>query len=300
MSAGIYKYTNKINGKVYIGQSLNIEKRYEQHLYFANNINKLLAKGQKPIAIDEAINKYGIDNFSFEIIERIPAEKTDILDDREIYWIDYYNSYEDGYNNTIGGKSVRGENHPRAILTEKEVWDIREQYKNGVIRRKVFKPYIEKGITERSLLKVWNNETWCNVHQDVYTTETKMLHKNQLGHSEDQIGLNSLDRSIKQNEIDLWIKDYQNGMTINAIAKKYNRDNGTVEKYINNPNAISKVKYSGRVVKNIETGQIFKSINKAAKWAGCGATTLTRHLVRDKIAGKVPGTLQPAHWEELQ
>ena len=57
---------------------------------------------------------------------------------------------------------------------------------------------------------------------------------------------------------------------------------------------------SGRVVKNIETGQIFKSINKAAKWAGCGATTLTRHLVRDKIAGKVPGTLQPAHWEELQ
>lgn len=127
-----------------------------------------------------------------------------------------------------------------------------------------------------------------------------MLHKNQLGHSEDQIGLNSLDRSIKQNEIDLWIKDYQNGMTINAIAKKYNRDNGTVEKYINNPNAISEVKYSGRVVKNIETGQIFKSINKAAKWAGCGATTLTRHLVRDKIAGKVPGTLQPAHWEELQ
>ena len=68
MSAGIYKYTNKINGKVYVGQSINIEKRYEQHLYFANNISKLLAKGQKPLAIDKAINKYGIANFSFEII----------------------------------------------------------------------------------------------------------------------------------------------------------------------------------------------------------------------------------------
>ena len=52
-------------------------------------------------------------------------------------------------------------------------------------------------------------------------------------------------------------------------------------------------------MKNLNTGKIFKSINSAAKWAGCGATTLTRHLTSDKIAGKVPDTQEPAHWEEL-
>ena len=96
-----------------------------------------------------------------------------------------------------------------------------------------------------------------------------------------------------------WIKEYNNGLTINALAKKYNRDNGTVEKYINNPVAVSKIKYKGRKVKNIETGLIFKSISEAARWASCGATTLSRHINGDKIAGIVPDTNEPAHWEEI-
>lgn len=126
-----------------------------------------------------------------------------------------------------------------------------------------------------------------------------MLHKNQTGHSEDQIGLSSFDRAIKQKEINLWCDEYKNGLSINGIAKKYHRDNSTVQRYINNPIELKKVKLKGRKVKNIETGLIFKSISSAAKWAGCGATTLTRHLVTDSIAGKVPGTLKPAHWIEL-
>lgn len=88
-------------------------------------------------------------------------------------------------------------------------------------------------------------------------------------------------------------------MTINAIAKKYNRDNGTVQKYISNPNALKKVQYKGRAIKNLNTNKTFNSISTAAKWAGCGATTLTRHLATDKIAGKVPETNEPAQWEEL-
>lgn len=290
MSCGIYKYQNKINGKIYIGLSSCIEKRYTQHLSEANSSK------EKIMGIDAAIRKYGIENFSFEIVEECSEDK---LDEREIYWIAYYDSYNNGYNNTIGGRSLRGENHPRAILTEQEVWDIREKYRQGIKRSEVFLPYKQKGITERSLLKVWNNETWTNVHSDVYTEENKAKHKNQSGHSDDQIGLSSWDRAIKQDEIDLWIKEYQNGMTINAIAKKYRRDNGTVEKYINNPVQIKAVKYSGRRVQNVETGMVFKSINSAAKWAKCGATTLTRHLTTDKIAGKVPETGEPAHWIEL-
>lgn len=290
MSTGIYKYTNKLNGRVYVGQSTNIEKRYSQHVYDTTHPER------KGTGIDIAMRADGIENFDFEIIEFCDEA---LLDEREIFWIDYYDSYNHGYNQTIGGSVLRGENHPRAILTEQEVYDIREKYNQGIRRSDVFKPYIEKGISERSLLKVWNNENWCTIHQDVYTEENKQLHKSQIGHSEDQIGLSSLDRSIKQEEIDLWMQDFNNGMTINAIAKKYNRDNGTVEKYIHNPHSISAVKYRGRKVQNVETQKIFDSISKAAKWAGCGATTLTRHLASDKIAGKIPETNQPAHWIEL-
>jgi len=88
-------------------------------------------------------------------------------------------------------------------------------------------------------------------------------------------------------------------MTINAIAKKYNRDNGVIQKHISNPVAVKEVKHKGRKVQNINTGQIFNSISVAAKWANCGATTLTRHLNTDKIAGKVPDTQEVAQWIEV-
>lgn len=116
---GIYKYKNKINGCVYIGQSINIERRYEQHLYDAKN------RAEKSTGIDVAINKYGIENFCFEILEECDV---DHLDERERFWIDYYDSYHNGYNRTVGGSSLRGEKHPGAILTEKQVWAIRELY----------------------------------------------------------------------------------------------------------------------------------------------------------------------------
>ncbi len=291
MSIGIYKYENKINGKIYIGLSTNIENRYKQRLYDAEHLEERRCSG-----IDYAIKKYGIENFEFQIIEECPSEK---LDEREKYWINFYDSYNNGYNRTIGGSSLKGENHPRAILTEKEVWDIREQYGQGIKRSVVFAPYLEKGISERCLIKVWNCETWTDIHTDVYTEENKLIHKKQTGHSQDQIGLSSLDRAIKQPEIDAMCRDFENGLSINAIAKKYKRDNGTVKRYINNPHEITKISYRGRTVQNVETQQIFYSISSAAKWAGCGASTLTRHLSSDKIAGKIPNTDIDAHWLEL-
>lgn len=287
-NAGIYKYTNKINNNVYIGQSADIGRRYQQHLYDSKN--------RANTAIDKAIAKYSIENFNFEIIEECPIEK---LDEREIYWISYYDSYHNGYNSTPGGRVVKGEDHGRAILTEDEVWMIRDMYNDHIQRSIVYELFKDTGITERGFLKVWNNETWIGVHSDVYTPENKAWHKAQVGHSENQIGLSSLDRAIKQEEIDNYINDYNNGMSINAIAKKYNRDNGTVERYINNPVEKQEVKYRGRKVQNVNTGLIFSSISKAAKWASCGSTTLTRHLVTDKIAGIVPDTQEPAKWIEL-
>lgn len=71
---GIYKYKNKINGRIYIGQSTDIEHRYKQHLYDAKN------RTEKSTGIDIAINKYGIENFCFEILEECDVNQ---LDERE-------------------------------------------------------------------------------------------------------------------------------------------------------------------------------------------------------------------------
>lgn len=95
---GIYSITNKINGKRYIGQSININRRFIEHKNDPFNINCK----DYDMAIYRAIRKYGLDNFNFEILEQ--CDKSE-LNDKEIYWIDYYNSYNNGYNCTRGGNS---------------------------------------------------------------------------------------------------------------------------------------------------------------------------------------------------
>ena len=98
MTCGIYKIQNKINGKCYIGQSINIYKRWQEHK--SNSINKNHEDSYYPLYC--AIRKYGIDNFDFSIIEECNQEE---LNNKEIYWVKYYNSFENGYNQTLGGNT---------------------------------------------------------------------------------------------------------------------------------------------------------------------------------------------------
>lgn len=92
---GIYKFTSKITGLSYIGQSIKIEDRYNQHLTEAEN-NRKQSKWY------QALREQGIDNFEFSILEEChPAE----LNMREIYWISEYDSYNNGYNSTPEGQS---------------------------------------------------------------------------------------------------------------------------------------------------------------------------------------------------
>lgn len=95
MSCGIYKITNTINNKSYIGQSINIEQRWQRHKKATDNF-----------AIHQAFRKYGLDSFTFEIIEECDQK---YLDEREIYWIQYYNSLANGYNMIPGGSNGAGQ-----------------------------------------------------------------------------------------------------------------------------------------------------------------------------------------------
>lgn len=103
---GIYKITNKLNGKCYIGQSVDIYNRWHEHKY----------ADCKDSVIHRAIKKYGKDNFSFEILEKIPREE---LNEREIYWIKYYDSYNNGYNLTLGGDTGIKYDYGKIV----ELWD---------------------------------------------------------------------------------------------------------------------------------------------------------------------------------
>lgn len=102
----IYKISNKINSKVYIGKTSttilnrwyhhkNDYKKYDWHLY-------------------RAMRKYGIENFFIEEVEKCPD---DILNEREKYWINFYNSFIEGYNSTEGGEGRIQLN--REIIKEK-------------------------------------------------------------------------------------------------------------------------------------------------------------------------------------
>lgn len=95
---GIYKFENLVNGKKYIGQSVNIERRYKDHIVRAKN--NFINNTEYDSSLHKAMRKYGINNFSFEILEE--CEKIE-LNEKERYWIAHYNSYHKGYNETSGG-----------------------------------------------------------------------------------------------------------------------------------------------------------------------------------------------------
>ncbi len=103
MISGIYKIENVKNHKVYIGQSIYIEKRWKDHLHATDDF-----------AIHKAMEVYGIENFSFQILELCDIED---LDEKECYWINQYQSLiPNGYNMVAGGTNGTGLSKGKKVL----------------------------------------------------------------------------------------------------------------------------------------------------------------------------------------
>lgn len=93
----IYVITNQINHKQYVGKtSYSLDKRFQEHIYDSHR--SLEYNEHRPLYM--AFNKYGIDNFIIEQLEEVPENKED---EREQYWIAKLNTYNEGYNATLGG-----------------------------------------------------------------------------------------------------------------------------------------------------------------------------------------------------
>lgn len=144
----IYKITNKINNKIYIGQTIKTRPtdRFSQHKYLANHPDQ-----EKGISyLHRAMKTEGIDNFIFEIIENIDNS---LLDEREKYWIQYYNSkIPFGYNICDGGKGTIGYSRKQSIEEKQKRQQSNKQF------------YINnpEARHERSLIakNLWQNEEY--------------------------------------------------------------------------------------------------------------------------------------------
>lgn len=115
MFSSVYVITNSLNNKKYVGQSVNVEKRWYTH---KNNSKKSELSN---IYLYNSMNKYGIENFKFEVIEK------DILisdvNEREMYWIKELNTLKpNGYNLTEGGEGTKGyimSEKTKSLISEK-------------------------------------------------------------------------------------------------------------------------------------------------------------------------------------
>ena len=149
-TADIYLITNLINGKQYVGQTIRGYKvRWKIHCYNAKHLNRYSQY------IDKAVNKYGISNFKLSLIETVPIEQKD---EKEIYYINKYNTYKRGYNQTIGGDvnpmfdpKVKAKH--RKSMKSKEV---REKISKSV--KSSYTPELRQWFSEHSK-NIWNNWT---------------------------------------------------------------------------------------------------------------------------------------------
>lgn len=135
---GIYKITNKINGKIYIGQSVNIERRWRDH-----------KKANADYPIHKAFKKYGIENFDFEVLEECPIRE---LNQKEQKYIIHFNSLvPNGYNIIFG--SIH-----QIKLTPDRINEIIEMLKETLLNSEDIGEIF--GVSGRTVRAINSGESW--------------------------------------------------------------------------------------------------------------------------------------------
>lgn len=202
----IYAYKKKSENKiVYIGQTVQLEIRHKQHILYDpyNNKNR-----EYNYPLSRGIRKYGPEEYELIVLEdNVPLEK---LDEREKYWINYYNTYWEGYNQSTGGtyptKPIYSEDVLKTIIYMLQD----ESYSYNDIKEK----------TGVSLTHIYNinigaRRPQTNINYPIRKPNTK--------------GTKGL--KFSQEEIILIHEDLLNSnMDFNVLAKKYSCNRETISR----------------------------------------------------------------------
>lgn len=236
----IYIIKNKINDKVYIGQTINkIETRF---------INHKMASRIEDTKFYRAIRKYGEDNFYIELLEEVDINS---LNEREQYWINFYDSYNNGYNSTLGGDGVQKIDYEKIYSLWNKNYSVKKISETMEIGRDVVSKTLKNiyNITEEEIklrgnsskyilsneeiIKYWNEGYTINqiVNQhggDLLTTKKRLV---DLGMTEEEISWrnNESQRNIKTDELK---KIWEEGKSINEICKITGSNRQTIKKQL--------------------------------------------------------------------
>lgn len=198
MEGIIYIITNKLNNKVYIGQTIqNLKDRWYRHCQKSS-----LSIAESNMAIKKAIFKYGKDNFTIEVLDKCDIK---LLNTKEKFYIEKYNSYKEGYNSTIGGQE--GVKPLKTSLEDQSI--IIELYTLGFSLREIGKEFNIDKTTVKNILSI-NNITLRRIRNYKYSQEVRI--------------------NI--------INDYNKGLNRLYIMDKYKISKGYLSQLINNKRRI--------------------------------------------------------------
>ena len=175
----IYCFTNLINNKKYIGQTINDPKiRYNAHKSAVYNEKN--SEYYSPL--HAAMRKYGFDNFSYKILIQ-NIENIEELNALEIFYINFFNTQiPNGYNIESGGKNCKrpqtqqhkeNECWSHSIFTEKEIIQLRIAYKNNESPKEIYDKLYQERISFQSFMNIWTGKRYSFVMPEVFENRSK-------------------------------------------------------------------------------------------------------------------------------
>lgn len=300
--SGIYKITNIVNSKIYIGQSVNVKIRIKRHKTDLKNNrhhNDLLQK---------SYNKYGHQNFDFEVIELCDLNQ---LDSKEVYWISYYKATDRkyGYNFESGGNAnktmheetkdkIRLSNRASSdLLTETDVREIKIALALNIQHDELVEIYGVhlSTISKINTCKNWEwvlpelNEELINKKISIELERNKIIERmynegysgfkicelSSIPYSYISSYLSGRGKSQVEDRYNSIRKDYAMGATKKEILNKYGISSSVFESAIPNVHYNERVELHTKIMKMFDSGM---KNGEIAKQLGLHRTTVTDHI----------------------
>lgn len=216
----IYKVTNDLNASVYIGQTIYLlENRWEWHLKKSQN----LMDNSK---FHKAIRELGQEHFKIEEVARVNVKD---LDDFEIYYINKYDSFFNGYNSTLGGGGKRS-----YVYTDKNiVEDIISMYNKGISSNKIGAKYKVDKATIIRVLKLYKVEIKDRTFSPTDQEREALINQYKSGYSLSKLSRlykvagSTIKRFLSINGVQVTTKNYilRNKEKCRSIAEDYKTHN---------------------------------------------------------------------------